>query len=435
MANTLDQTPPRSLNNADLLALEPRDVYPVRFIDTIQPHGILLSLRYPDLEILQLSANAEEFLQQPLTELIGHPLTVVFAESDVEWLRHCLDQPQTSAYRVLTHPATAQRFTVGVHRQPDMLLLELELQAMNEAGVDDLLGQIQTVIAAFSTASDLRSLVEIFARETQRLTEFDRVMVYRFKPNLSGVVVAEANTSDRESYLGLHYPATDIPREARELFYKNSLRFIPDLNYVPVPLVPATNPLANAPLDLGSVGLRGVSPPHIDYLQRMGVGGSMSLSLTDEQGLWGLIACHHYQPKPLSTMTRMAFTMLAKVASLEITRHQERDRSYSQDQNKALLGQLGIAINETEDAVLKTLTANAQVLLNMFEAEGAALVLDQDYALVGRTPAEADIKTFVDWLFHQEPDQIFATQCLAEVYPPNRDWSENPAGVLGISIF
>ncbi|WP_017299465.1 ATP-binding protein [Nodosilinea nodulosa] len=435
MAGTSTQKISRSLNNADLLALESCDVYPIRFIDTIQPHGVLLSLGYPDLDILQLSANAEEFLRQPAAELMGQPLTAVFAELDVKSLRHDLAQSQAPTYRVLTHPTTGQHFAAGVHWQKDALLMELEPQASDAAGVDDLLGQIHTAIAAFSTASDLQSLVDIFARETQRLTGFDRVMVYRFKPDLSGVVVAEVNASDRESYLGLHYPATDIPREARELFYKNSLRFIPDLSYVPVPLVPATSPLTNAPLDLGSASLRGVSSPHIDYLQVMGVGGSMSLSLTDEQGLWGLIACHHYQPKPLSTMARQAFTLLAKVASLEITRYQERDRSYYQTQNKALLAQLRIDINETEDAVLKTLTANAQILLDMFEAEGVALVLDQDYALVGRTPAKADIQTFIEWLFHQEPEQIFVTPCLGNVYPPSQTWDTQPAGVLGISIF
>ncbi|MGB6016093.1 MAG: ATP-binding protein, partial [Nodosilinea sp.] len=134
-------------------------------------------------------------------------------------------------------------------------------------------------------------------------------------------------------------------------------------------------------------------------------------------------------------MTRKAFTMLAKVASLEITRHQERDHSYYQDQNKALLTQLGVDINETEDAVLKTLTANAQLLLDMFEAEGVALVLDQDYGLVGRTPAKADLESFTEWLFHRKSDQVFVTQCLSEVYPPSQDWSVSPAGVLGISIF
>lgn len=435
MAETLDHRPLRSLNNDDLLALEVRNPYPIRFIKTIQPHGLLISLEYPDLTILQVSANVEALLHQSPTALIGQPLTVVFTAADVELLRHGLDQTQAAVYLTLSHPTTGQAFAASLHWQQETLLMELEPQTADETTSEELCCQINTAIAAFGTASDLQSLVDIFAHEIQRLTGFDRVMVYRFQPDQSGVVVAEANHSHHESYLGLHYPATDIPREARSLFYENPLRFIPDLDYVPVPLVPEENPLVQGPLDLGAAELRGVSPPHIDYLHRMGVRTSMTFSLTDDQRLWGLIACHHYRPKPVPKMTRMAFTMVVKVASLELMRHQEQERSYYQTQNKTLLGQLGIAINETEDAVLKTLTTNANLLLDMFEAEGVALVLDQDYAMVGATPAKADVKALIDWLAEQGEDQVFATQTLAQVYPPSEQWSVKPTGVLAISIF
>ncbi|MBD2112819.1 MULTISPECIES: ATP-binding protein [Cyanophyceae] len=434
MAETLDYRPLRSLNNDDLLALEVCNPYPIRFIKSIQPHGLLLSLSYPDLTILQVSANVETLLHQPPAALIGQPLTVVFAAADIELLRHCLDQTQASAYLTLTHSTTEQSFAVSLHWQQETVLMELEPQTTNEPMSEELCCQINTAIAAFGTASDLQALVEIFAHEIQRLTGFDRVMVYRFQPDQSGVVVAEVNRSDHESYLGLHYPATDIPREARSLFYENPLRFIPNLDYVPVPLVPEENPV-KGPLDLGAAELRGVSLPHIDYLHRMGVSTSMTFSLTDDQRLWGLVACHHYQPKPVPKITRMAFTMLVKVASLELMRHQEQERSYYQAQNKTLLGQLGIAINETEDAVLKTLTTNANLLLDMFEAEGVALVLDQDYALVGSTPAQAEVKALIDWLAEQGEDQVFATPALAQAYPPSEQWSVKLAGVLAISIF
>ncbi|TVQ13810.1 MAG: GAF domain-containing protein [Leptolyngbya sp. DLM2.Bin27] len=293
MAETLDQRPPQSLDNADLLALEVCNPYPIRFIQTIQPHGLLIALKYPDLTILQVSANVETLLHQPPAALLGQPLTVVFAAADVELLRHCLDRNQAAAYLTLPHPATGQAFAASLHWQQTTLLMELEPQTADEPTSEELCCQINTAIAAFGTAPDMQSLVDSFAREIQRLTGFDRVMVYRFQPDQSGVVVAEVNHSDRESYLGLHYPTTDIPREARSLFYANPLRYIPDLNYVPVSLVPEEHPLTHGPLDLGAAELRGVSPPHIDYLHRMGVSTSMTFSLTDDQRLWGLVACHH----------------------------------------------------------------------------------------------------------------------------------------------
>lgn len=147
------------------------------------------------------------------------------------------------------------------------------------------------------------------------------------------------------------------------------------------------------------------------------------------------MACHHYQPKQLPPHRRMAFHLLAKVASLEVMRHQEQERSYYNAQNEILLNQLGSAINETAGAVLKTLTANADMLLELFGAQGVALVLDHDCALVGHTPAQPDIQALVTWLSQHNSDQIFATQCLAEAYPDSGQWSEPSPGLLGISIF
>lgn len=423
------------VSHADLLALEAGQSYPIRFIDHIQPHGALLVLREPDLEIVQVSANAAELLQRSVAELLGQPLTVLFTDQEVTALRHHLEQAKTSAYLRLYYLPTDQPFEVSLHRQADGLLLELEPQEQYLPSVAEMYGQMNTAIASFSAATTLEALLASLAEEVQQLTGFERVMIYRFQPDQSGVVVAEVNHSDRESYLGLHYPATDIPEESRRLFYDSPLRFIGDIHYQPVPLVPTENPLAQAPLDLGRAGLRGVSPPHVQYLQAMGVVSSMTLSLVDDQSLWGLVACHHYQPHPIPRVKRLAFQMLAQVASLEIMRHQERERSYYQAQNHQLLAHLRSAINETEDAVLKALTANAPVLLDMFEAEGAALILRDDCSLVGRTPTAAELKGLTTWLAQRQTNYTFATQCLAEVYPASADWTVTVAGVLGISIF
>jgi two-component system, chemotaxis family, sensor kinase Cph1 len=409
--------------------------HPIRFIDTIQPYGVLLCLQYPDLKIVQVSANGADLLQRSPADLLGQPLTVVLAEAEVDRLRRSLEQSQATTYLRFIHRLTGQPLDGTVHSlSEDLLLVELEPQPSGGPSADDLFRQVNTAIASLGTAPDLPALLDRLAHAMHGLTGFDRVMVYRFQPDLSGVVLAEATAADRESYLGLHFPATDIPDEARQLFRQNPLRCIPDVNYGPVALVPAQNPLTQAPLDLGEVGLRGVSPPHLEYLRGMGVGGSMTLSLMDDQNLWGLVACHHDHPKLLPPFARMAFTVLMKVASLEIMRHQERERISYQDQNCALLTDLGLALNDTEGAVLDTLKAKAPQLLDLFKAEGIGLVLDQDFALVGLTPTQIELQSLVAWLAVQATDQIFTTQCLSEVYPPSADWAIGPVGILGISI-
>lgn len=433
MTKPLPSTP----SHADLIALAGCQSYPIRFIDHIQPHGALISLREADLEIVQVSANAADLLQRPLSALLGQPLTALLPEQEVTALRQHLHQTTTSAYLQLHYAPTHQLFEASLHRHADGLILELEPQDQPSLpSMADMYGQMNTAIASFSAAASLGELLDGLAQEVQRLTDFDRIMIYRFQSDQSGVVVAEVNHSDREDYRGLHYPATDIPEESRQLFYGNPLRFISDINYSPVPLVPTENPLTHGPLDLGRAGLRGVSPFHVQYLKTMGVVSSMTLSLVDDQSLWGLIACHHYRPYPVPRVKRLAFQMLAQVASLEIMRHRERERSDYHAQNNQLLAQLGAVVDGTEAEVLETLAANAPVLLDMFQAAGAALILGDDCALVGHTPQPQDVKTLAAWLSAKKTDTpIFATQCLVEAYPASANWAVPAAGMLGISVF
>jgi chemotaxis family two-component system sensor kinase Cph1 len=133
----------------------------------------------------------------------------------------------------------------------------------------DFYHRLQTVILNFRSAIGLSDLAQTIAREVKAMTGFDRVMVYRFEADEHGVVIAEEKESYLESYLGLHYPAIDIPVPARKLFYRNWVRQIPDINYTPARLIPTNNPLTDTPQDLSACVLRGVSPYHIEYLQNM----------------------------------------------------------------------------------------------------------------------------------------------------------------------
>lgn len=150
------------------------------------------------------------------------------------------------------------------------------------------------------------------------LTGFDRVMLYRFENDGSGTAIAEAKSAQIDSFLGWHYPASDIPQQAKELYRLNLLRIIPDVFYDPIPLEPALNPVTGAPLDLSLSVLRSVSPMHTEYLRNMGVQASMSISLLQDRQLWGLIACHHDVPKQLSYETRTICEFLGQVISFEV---------------------------------------------------------------------------------------------------------------------
>ena len=155
-----------------------------------------------------------------------------------------------------------------------------------------------------------------------------------FRSDEHGVVIAEEKESHLESYLGLHYPVIDIPKPARKLFYRNWVRQIPDVNYTPARLIPIHNPLTDTPLDLSACVLRGVSPCHIEYLQNMGVAGTMTISLIDDKRLWGLIACHHYSPRLVDYDTRKNCEFLGQFASIELLHQQERELNIYRTQVK-----------------------------------------------------------------------------------------------------
>ena len=431
---------PETIQAADLATLANADPNPIRTIGHIQPHGLLLVFQISTRTILQVSNNFDQILGLAPEELLSQPLAYLFPADQVEALLAAIELPQATEQHHL--PLTPHRGTASpiwlegsLYQNNDIAILELEPLTCDK--LDDHLQQnlqLQSAMAALRSATSVIDLAQHLVQVIQSITGFDRVMVYQFKADHSGMVIAEAKQPDlAESYLGLHYPATDIPTESRQLFYQNPLRVIPAVTYAPAQLIPPQNPLTQAPLDLGQTALRGVSPPHVKYLQNMGVAASITLSLIHDQGLWGLVACHHYQPKSANLITRQLITVLARVAGLELMRQQTRQLNIYLTQNRALQAELRAAISQ-EDAVQRVLADNADLLMNLFEAQGLALLIDRHCLRFGQTPNRESIQTLGTWLQQQDPETVFATDCLAEQYAPDPDWPEQISGVLGISI-
>jgi light-regulated signal transduction histidine kinase (bacteriophytochrome) len=219
-------------------------------------------------------------------------------------------------------------------------------------------------------------------------------MVYRFDPEWNGQVIAEEKRNDLEPFLGLHYPASDIPKQARELYTKNWLRFIADRDYTPSPLVPAL--LSHGqPLDLSFSVLRSVSPIHLEYLRNMGVGASMSLSLVSRGKLWGLIACHHYSPRRVPYPVRTACELLAQVMSLQVA-----ERELSEVENETRKSNVAVArvvrAMDPGERFAESLADIGEELLAVVPSGGVAIVDDRHVLRVGQTPGEARILELVD---------------------------------------
>ena len=237
------QTPP----------LTNHDRQPIHIPGSIQPHGVLLALS-SDLEIVQVSNNTQIFLGKEPEDLLSQPLSYLLEARQVEAIKQALAKKISSAnaLKVSIMTLDGERYFDGiVHRIEDVVILELEpTDSSCELSFSSFQALAGEAIAKMQSTSNLTEFLHLVAEQIREITEFDRVMVYQFDHNKAGSVVAEAKREDLSPYLGLHYPATDIPEQARELYTRCLLRFIPDLQAQTVKLVPIENPTTHQPLDL-----------------------------------------------------------------------------------------------------------------------------------------------------------------------------------------
>src|SRR3712207_5580842 len=331
---------------------------PIAVPGAIQPHGALLAVTEPDLTVVVASANAAAVLgttPASLADVLGPP--------DLDRLRAGLagDLAEVDPLRVTVGGAEGD---LVAHRADGLLVTEWEPLAGAEQADPVWHARLALVLQRLSAGGTLEELTASLARDVRALTGFDRVMVYRFDPEWNGEVVAEDRCEDLEPFLGLRYPAGDIPAQARALYTTNWLRLIPDATYRRVPLEPATNPRTGRPLDLSAAVLRSVSPVHLEYLANMGVVASMSVSLVDRGRLWGLIFCHSDSgPHRPSYADRVAAAFLGRTASLLLPTtvgSGEQDRVVAVAQRQA---ELVAALGRTPRAPAQALTEGTPTVL------------------------------------------------------------------------
>ena len=269
-------------------------------------------------------------------------------------------------------------------------------------------------------------------QQIRKLTGFDRVMIYQFDETGAGNVIAEDRIEELESFLGLHYPDSDIPRQAKYLYTLNFLRLIPCIDYQPVPILSLENEV-NEPLDMSLSILRSVSPLHLEYLQNMGVGASLSISLLKQGKLWGLIACHHQSPYFIPYEMRNICEFLGQVMSLELaSKEANEDLDYKiflKSVQSQLINSLGKAENIT-DALIK----DRQKLLELVGATGAVIYTEENLIRVGQAPPEAVLPDLIAWLENRFEQDLFVTHSLPKIYPDAIAFKEVASGLLALSI-
>ncbi len=293
-------------------------------------------------------------------------------------------------------------------------------------------GVITNFVGKLSRLRTQHELCEALARQVAELTGFDRVLLYSFDHEEHGTVLTEITNGKLPSYLGMRFPASDIPKQARELYLLNTIRLIPDAGYTPSPLRGVQGQDAAA-LDLSLSLLRSVSPTHLQYMQNMGTVASMSVSLVTGGRLWGLISAHHAEPKLVPYLVRSACDMLSKVAGTQLASFHTAARLEQTVQLHAVQRNIMTEL-AAEPNYLEGLTRVLPQLLEVTEAAGVALVIDDQIEGHGEVPDAAALRRLAEWLDSKDEMDLWSSSHLSAELPWMESLSEIASGLLAVRI-
>ncbi len=418
---------------------------PIHIPGSIQPHGALLAVDPVSLCIQQWSANVPSILNLNEDQLPARHLRDLLDATSMVRLERLVDKNVSAVMTPLQITFSRLHesgYHLGTaHLYDGVLLVEFEVRCTQqvllhstvEEGTESITRCVQQATARLHASANLGELYEVLATEVRRLSGFDRVMIYQFMPDNHGIVVGESLQPELEPYLGLHYPSTDIPPQARRLYTLNTLRVIVDVNAEAVPLEPEHCPVHGRPLDLTYSSFRSVSPIHIEYLQNMGVAASMSISIISNGELWGLIACHHYQARNISLEIRAACELLGTMAGGYVTNRQISDDIDARKERQEILG-LATRKLAGIDSIRDGLRSIHHYLQQSVDAQGVAVCWQDEVMLFGDTPPMDFVSSLHQYLASEMDSTIWCTDQLSSVYIPATDYVEVASGIMVLHL-
>lgn len=429
----------------------------------IQPFGCMIAVEEENYTILAYSENAPEMLdlaphavpniEQQEALSFGLDVRTLFRSSGAAALQKAANFGEVNLLNpILVHCRTSGKpFYAILHRIDVGLVIDLE--PVNPADVPvTAAGALKSYKLAAKAISRLQSLpstnisllCDVLVKEVSELTGYDRVMVYKFHEDEHGEVIAECRRPDLEPYLGLHYPATDIPQASRFLFMKNKIRMICDCLASPVKVIQDKR-LAQ-PLSLCGSTLRSPHGCHAQYMANMGSIASLVMSVTineDDEALestqqkgrklWGLVVCHHSSPRFVPFPLRYACEFLIQVFGVQINKEVELA---AQSREKHILRTQTVLCDMLlRDAPLGIVTQSPNVM-DLVKCDGAALYYRQKFWLLGVTPTEAQIKEVTDWLlkYHSGSTGLSTDSLMEAGYPGASVLGDAVCGMAAIKI-
>lgn len=409
------------------------DKEPIHIPGSIQPHGMLLSFDQNGI-INRASANTAEFLDMAPELLLGQHITSIVPPDQLQKLKDKAT-PELAVYR---EPITILQQTKSGHTQFDFHLhqagadsiLEIEPCYQTPSSFQSFYIKVRQATVAILNAETPQEVAAALSEQVQALSDFDRVDIYKFDPDWHGQVIAESKKFGMPSFMGQHFPASDIPQQARELYKRNFSRLIKDVNDKQAPLLALSG--CTAPLDMSFSVLRSVSPIHLEYLRNMKVGASMSISIMRRGELWGLVACHNTVARFVDFHIRTVCESLAQIASSRIFDLEESERY----QNKLMARKtIQTLINHAADekSFAEGLVSQQHSLLGLLNSSGAVVSIAGELHTAGIVPDQIMIKRIIDWL-ERGQESVFACHDLPGRMGIESEYCQDMAGILAVKI-
>ncbi|GLS44484.1 histidine kinase dimerization/phosphoacceptor domain -containing protein [Methylobacterium brachythecii] len=413
---------------------------PIHIPGSIQPNAIMVAADAESLEVLAHSANIGDILSDGVP-IEGRPLSAILpapfiASIEAGIVAHSLEDGRLLRQTIALAGRPDERFYAVAHVQGGRVIVELERapERPDDFGSASPL-DLELAVVRLRAAGTLDEAARIAASELRLLTGFESVLVYRFDEEWNGEAIAEDMVPDWDRPLiGLRFPSSDIPAQARALYHKAKSRFVIDRDCVPVPLV-AGKAAGNGPIDLTFAQNRTLSPIHLEYQRNLGVNGSMSISILVEGRLWGLMIGHHRQQHYVAPETRAASTVLTDAFAMRVQEIEAHAQWAEQQSHLDIEGRLVRSLAQSDDFV-QALTVGSTTLLDLFEAGGAGIVSEDHISLIGACPSEREVLALAAWLKETLPSgqPSYTTDALGSAHPRAGAYAQTASGLLAAFV-
>lgn len=403
---------------------------PLQFINQIQDFGFLL-VTDTSSRIIQVSENIEQFTSLRISELIDTAFHSIIGMPAFQSIH---DQVISSkgklpfSIHIMEHSYNAM-----VHQKDGQFIFELEPAQQKATSFNDFFHAFKYMMNDLSGIETIEALSENVLRQLKSLLQLDRIMIYQFDKDWNGMVIGEVHAEDMEPYLGLKFPASDVPRQARALYEKNAFRMIPNREFTPVKLFPIINSVTSKFTDLSECNLRSVAGVHLEYLKNMNVKASMSMRLMVNGKLWGLISCHHKSPMKLDFEQCALFEVLSTIISNQITvivNKQYFDRVKVLQDIKSRIVQQVMDKNHLTGGLLE----DKQDILDLFGAEGVMINGRDSRQTIGKVPQEEMMDDLIMWLRSNNVEGLFYSDSYSLLNDTALDYKELGSGIIVLPI-